>query len=441
MTPSSTPKDAIPAREAQALREAGRTHISRWLALAMVLLFVPTIYGVALFEPVAERREGRQGYAVAFKRFGTRVVDGVEESGQLGIWATNRALLEAMEQFEDELEEESFLHRWVLPHIQSFMLTHLGLGNEQAYIGVNDWLFYRPDIDYVTGPGFLEPAVLEARRRGGTLWKQAPEPDPVPALLDFDRQLRERGIRLVVMPTPVKPTVHPEQFTRRIGESVAPLHNPSHEDFVRRLRAAGVAVFDPAVTLVDARRSLSGAQYLSRDTHWTPHAVDLVAQQLAVWLEESVELSPSAGNLLTRRSVAVQGQGDIAVMLLLPPGRELLPPEQVATSMVMRSDGRLWRPERGAEVLLLGDSFSNIYSDSTLGWGSGAGLAEQLGFHLQRPIDKLALNAGGALASRQALQRALAAGEDRLAGKRVVVYQFATRELADGDWRIVSLVR
>jgi alginate O-acetyltransferase complex protein AlgJ len=124
-------------------------------------------------------------------------------------------------------------------------------------------------------------------------------------------------------------------------------------------------------------------------------------------------------------------------MLLLPTDQMLFPPERVTTSMVMRLDGRLWRSQRDAEVLLLGDSFSNIYSDSTLGWGSGAGLAEQLGFHLQRPVDKLALNAGGALATRQALQRTLATGEDRLVGKKVVIYQFATRELVSGDWRIL----
>ena len=423
------------------MREVGSTQISRWVGLSAMLLFLFTIYGVALFEPVAESLDGRQGYADIFRSFGSRVARSLEEVGQQGVLATNRALLEAIHQFEDRLEEESFLHRWMLPQIQWFMANYLGLGNEQAYIGEDGWLFYRPDIDYVTGPGFLDPAVLEARSRAGDLWKQAPVPDPVPALLDFDQQLRERGIRLVVMPTPVKPTVHPGEFTRRLAGLEAPLRNPSFEEFVRRLSEAGVEVFDSGLILLDGKQTLEVAQYLRSDTHWTPQAVDLVAQELAGRLAETVELSPGPGNLGARRSVAVQGHGDIAVMLMLPADQKLFPPERVTTSMVMRSDGRLWRPQRSAEVLLLGDSFSNIYSDSTLGWGSGAGLAEQLSYHLQRPVDKLALNAGGALATRQVLQRTLAAGEDRLAGKKVVIYQFATRELASGNWRILSLAR
>ncbi|MGB5881714.1 MAG: hypothetical protein WBH85_16930, partial [Thermoanaerobaculia bacterium] len=55
------------------------------------------------------------------------------------------------------------------------------------------------------------------------------------------------------------------------------------------------------------------------------------------------------------------------------------------------------------------------------------------------PVDKLALDAGGAHASRQALARELASGKNRLTGKKVVVYQFAMRELAFGDWKLIPL--
>jgi alginate O-acetyltransferase complex protein AlgJ len=89
-------------------------------------------------------------------------------------------------------------------------------------------------------------------------------------------------------------------------------------------------------------------------------------------------------------------------------------------------------------VLLLGDSFTNVFSDEGLGWGGGAGLAEQLAYRLQRPVDRVAQNAGGAWAARQALRRELRSDPARLDGARVVVYQFAERELAFGDWREVE---
>jgi alginate O-acetyltransferase complex protein AlgJ len=130
--------------------------------------------------------------------------------------------------------------------------------------------------------------------------------------------------------------------------------------------------------------------------------------------------------------------GDLVEMLRLTPDQRIYPPQQVTLRQVVNQrTGEPWQAERGADVLLLGDSFANIYSNPSLGWGSGAGLAEHLAHQLRRPIDVIALNGGGASGTRQAL--AGADNRDRLDGKRVVVYQFSMRDLASEDWVPVSL--
>jgi alginate O-acetyltransferase complex protein AlgJ len=91
-------------------------------------------------------------------------------------------------------------------------------------------------------------------------------------------------------------------------------------------------------------------------------------------------------------------------------------------------------PDRAADVLLLGDSFVNIYSLDAMGWGGRAGFAETLAHELGRPIDVIARNDAGARASRDALAGEFRHGRDRLAGKKVVVWEFAARELVSGDW-------
>jgi alginate O-acetyltransferase complex protein AlgJ len=88
---------------------------------------------------------------------------------------------------------------------------------------------------------------------------------------------------------------------------------------------------------------------------------------------------------------------------------------------------------------LLGDSFANIYSLAMMNWGCDAGLAEQLSFALNRSVDAILRNDNGACATREMLSRELAQGEDRLAGKKVVVWQFAARELAVGDWKLLDM--
>jgi alginate O-acetyltransferase complex protein AlgJ len=291
------------------------------------------------------------------------------------------------------------------------------------------------------------------------------------------------------MPTPVKPVVHPEMFSSRYASRAEPLQNASHPRFREELAApakffgrfetllaagrdmpeararrqwfwplrrafagleparaelerAPVLVFDPAAELVRAARASGRPQYLATDTHWRPEAMGLVARRLAAFVRENVKLPDVPRQAWRREQLAVKGLGDIAVMMKLPAGQRLYPPETAELGQLYLGQGeaqRQWRPEVAADVLLLGDSFSNIYSAAGMGWGEDAGLAEQLSFELGRPVDALVRNDSGAYATREMLSRELARGFDRLAGKRVVIWQFAARELAIGDWRMLDV--
>jgi alginate O-acetyltransferase complex protein AlgJ len=123
----------------------------------------------------------------------------------------------------------------------------------------------------------------------------------------------------------------------------------------------------------------------------------------------------------------------------LRPNQGVFSEEAVTIRPVTDAAGMPWRPDPTAEVLVLGDSFANIYSLEMMNWGCAAGLAEQLSFALRRPVDTILRNDDGAFATREILSRELAQGEDRLAGKKVVVWQFAARELAVGDWKRLDM--
>jgi alginate O-acetyltransferase complex protein AlgJ len=127
--------------------------------------------------------------------------------------------------------------------------------------------------------------------------------------------------------------------------------------------------------------------------------------------------------------------GDLVDMLKLPDEQQLFQAQAVLVHQVQDGSGAEWEPDPAADVLLLGDSFSNIFSLEGMGWGSASGLAPHLALALHRPIDVIAQNDSGAFATRQTLSRELQAGQDRLAGKRVVIWEFAARELSVGDWK------
>jgi alginate O-acetyltransferase complex protein AlgJ len=217
-----------------------------------------------------------------------------------------------------------------------------------------------------------------------------------------------------------------------------PLENPGWPRFVAALEAEGVAVLDVGGWLA-AMPYGDESPYLATDTHWTPHAMETVAGRLAGEIAARLGESGSAATRYERRQTRVEGVGDIERMLRLADGAGLFPRQVVTVSMVGGADGGPWRPDPAADVLLLGDSFTNVFSDASLHWGRGAGLAEQLSFVLRRPVDRIAVNAGGSNATRRALLDALRADPERLAGKRLVVYQFASRELSSGDWPVLRL--
>ena len=423
------------SREDVAKIEVGHTDLTRSIAWTLSLAFLCVIFLVPAVQ--ALREKGPLGCLEILRAPGHALQAFASSEGSFfhRLMVANRSLLLDIHTYEERLEDESFLTKTLVPPAQLFMARSLGGGNEKAYIGRDKWLFYRPDLDYLTGPGFLNPCHLARRAVSGNEWTPAPQPDPRQAILEFRDQLAERGIALVVMPVPVKPGVHPERFSKRYQRfsKERPLHNVSYEDCFKELRDQGVLVCELDEDL--KRTSEGEPRYLATDTHWRPEIMDAVAQRLADFLKEKVSLPALPKSNYKRLAQEVSNHGDVTRMMKLPENQTYFEPETVRIQQVLNAADEFWRPSASADVLILGDSFSNIFSLASMEWGSSAGLAEQLSFHLQRPLDVIIRNDEGSNATRGALSRDLARGKDRLEGKRVVIWQFAERELALGDWK------
>lgn len=380
-----------------------RTTIPRGTAQAAVVVFCVVIVLVPLVQFVVE--------AVTVRPF-----------QEFSVF-TEPPTLDHFQRYERALERASVVAAVVRPYTQLGMTRLTRRGNEKVVLGPRKWAFYRPGVRHVLGPGFL-PAPL----RG----------DPLSAILDFHRQLHNLGVALLLVPMPGKETVCP----RRLCKAYTDHRPPDNADtplLLARLKAAGVGVFDPTSVLF---RSAAGPSppYLPYDTHWTPAGMDRVAKALATRLDrfECVREAPRRHYGLRSRTVA--NRGDLYELLGLPGRFPYVPPTRVAVQQVVEAEtGRPFTPDPQARILLLGDSFTNIYSDPSLHWGKAAGLAEHLAYHLQRGVDVIALNDGGVNGCRQQLARRPA----MLAGKRVVVWQFATRDfgLKTGEWKKIPVRR
>jgi alginate O-acetyltransferase complex protein AlgJ len=391
------------------------TEVSRAVAVVLTLCFLLAIAAVPLAQVWFEKARGEPPYVLElFRHAPTR---------------------ERLREFEEELDKTSDFKDYVQPRLQALLTRFGGAGNKKAVVGSGGFLFYAPGIEHLAGPSFIDARRIEQRERAARDAGQPIHADPRPAIFALRRALAARGIPLLLFPVPDKAMLQPLELHGRgapSGRSV-PARNVAWPAFAAELRSRDVALFDPSPPELvpgEPRR------FLIQDTHWTPRWMEEVARRLAEAVRAKVALPPvdpkPAYSVVEEQ---VERVGDVTDMLKLPEDQKIFLPERVTLRAVKDANGAAWEPDPKADVLLLGDSFTNVFSMDFMGWGAGAGLGPHLSVALGRPVDVIAQNDSGAFATRQALALELAGGTDRLAGKRVVVWEFAVRELSVGDWK------
>ncbi len=418
-----------PSREDQAVAEIAATRLSRTGGLVLTLGLLAAIAVGALLEAARVRR----GEATAFAGGAPIPTPGefLDTWRTAGPLAANRALREGIAALEDRLGRESALSAALRPAAQTLLARHLGYGNSQVLVGRQGWLHFRTAFDYLTGHPFLAGSELSRRRAHGTRYA-VPEPDPVPGLRELRDELATRGIELVFFPVPVKAQVHPETLARLGGFGPGGPSNESFPELVRRLREGGLPVYDALPGLRVA--ALAGERlYLATDTHWNAAGMRVAASGLARFLAETTALPqrPPAG--LRRRTFAHELEGDLARLLGAGFGGPIFPHERIELDEIvglgdLPFDAATSSATATSDVLLLGDSYSLVYSSAA---GKSASFAEQLAFALDRPVRRSARVAANSLSDRVHWLRE---DPELLAGVRVVVYEVTARALSSADW-------
>lgn len=431
-----------PTREAAAHADVDATAFAPCLAGVVAGMFVATLFAVPLVQQGLALREHERGERADWRSTAmaapARIASALtartrQGSGPIGQLADRNAKLRAsFDAVESEIEERSWLRRASVGFVQDALLR-LGAGSADVIVGRDGWLYYQPALRYVTDAGFLRASYLRRCRA-----EETRHADPQPAILKFARDLEARDIALVLVPVPTKATLHPEPLADGLRGGYPGLHNPSYLPLLEALQEAGVHVLDPTAALAEMVDAGDRA-YLRTDTHWTPQAMERVARALARFLESRIELSQPLEGRWLQGEATVSCRGDLSRKLEGELARSRYADEQVVVRPVQAGLNAYWRPDRAAEVLLMGDSYTNIYAQAGMGWGHTAGLAEQLSFHLARPVDRISRNDDSAVATRRLLAAELSRGRDRLAGKKVVVWQFGARELLHGNWEPLAL--
>lgn len=328
--------------------------------------------------------------------------------------------------YETDLKGGSTLGALLRVFTQGLHFRLLHDAGKKSIQGVDGWWFYDLDIRYLT-----ERSVAQK--------DQESNPESMfQSVLSFQRELGERGIQLLLVPAPGKPSIYPDKLTRRAAYLSTPV-NPHTREILSRLEAAGVEVVN-LFDLYQSHRSRAEsasheALYLTQDTHWSPLGMRMAAKAVAdrlLQLQWTEKGSTEYGLNEARYSPRV---GDVLAMSQSPLIQSWVTPESIAaTQVVKRSDGQLYQDDRASEVLVLGDSFLRIYERDEPGSG---GFVAHLAHELQKPLTSIINDGGASTLVRQELYRK----PELLAGKKVVIWEFVERDIRFGTegWQDVPL--
>lgn len=321
----------------------------------------------------------------------------------------HRPTVTELRAYEHALEEASVAGRWLRTGWRAVEFRVRCDGGEAACIGRDGWLFYQPGVAALT---------QRPRRRDATVR------EAVAAIVDLQRQLDDRGIRLLVLPVPNKESVYPDRLSRGAKPPVA-INGSETRALLAQCAQAGVEVVDLFAVFRQARHDTPETLYLAQDSHWSPVGMQKAAAAVAERIVAQGWMATGDTRYDTR-PVSVQHAGDLVRMFQSPFLEALFPPERITCERVVRRvDGAPYADDPTSDILVLGDSFLRIYEQDDPGQ---AGFTAHLARWLGRPLASIVNDGGGSTLVRQQLAR----HPERLAGKRVVVWEFVERDIRLG---------
>ena len=295
----------------------------------------------------------------------------------------------------------------------------------QVLEGREGWLFLASELRHLSAGPFWGEAAQTASRAA-----REDARDPLPAILDFHRALKENGVELILVPVPPKAVVYPGYLPGE-GESGEGRDDIHHRKFYSLLEEDGVRVLDLTEDFREGEAPRGGYFYCRQDSHWSGAGCVRAAGRIAALVRPRLgEYEPQDFPAAWKE---IEIEGDLRRMLADPEG-------PLETLKVRAVEGETVDP--ASPVLVLGDSHTLVFHAGGDMHGRGAGLADQLAYELGRPVELIGVRGSGATPARVNLFRRAGRDPDYWEGKRAVVWVFAAREFTESDgWRLVPIAR
>ncbi|MFZ4763347.1 MAG: alginate O-acetyltransferase AlgX-related protein [Roseimicrobium sp.] len=238
--------------------------------------------------------------------------------------------------------------------------------------------------------------------------------EKMPAFEEMRDLLAPFGVQLIVVPVPSAYGIHPERVPG-LSARLMPTFGDGHQQlrvFGAELRRRGIVCVDLSEALRAA--ALQGSLcYFHRDSHWSPIAAQIGAEQVAPLLTHLAPLNPAVG----------WTAGEAEVLEL--PSRS--PPTRMRVRVV---HGETLSEDSAITVLADSNGLEVFDSPEEPTRQLHCGFASQLAWVLREPVDLVYYTGGGPFACRADFIRRCTSKANYLSRKRVVIWLLAERALA-----------
>jgi hypothetical protein len=291
--------------------------------------------------------------------------------------------------------------------------------NARVVTGADGWLFLPAELRLLSVGRFWGAEAAKVNP------SSKPEyADPIPAILDFRDQLKQRGIDLLIVPVPPKAAIYPEKLVSQFqakDEAAPYLHR-----FYDELRASGVAIVDLTSEFRSHRETEHGPIFCKIDSHWSGSGCVLAAQAIAERVRVKIRTSERIQYDAVWKDFTISG--DLADLLSV--GGKPAPEKISVRCISQKSSGAAVQPDPNSPLLLMGDSHTLVFHDFLAERG---GLVDQLANELGFAPDLIGTRGSGATAVRVSLYRRSHKDPAYLTNKRMVIWCFSAREFVESD--------
>lgn len=300
--------------------------------------------------------------------------------------------------------------------------------SQTTVVGEDGWLFLTNELAHISKGKFYGTAAAKT-----AACTTANRQDPIPAIVDFNEQLKKQGITLYFMPVPPKALVNANKVDASVSvNSKLAIH---YKNLYKELSKQGVEVIDlfPAFTKETAK---GNSTYCKQDSHWNPKGIEIASKLVSDKIKNQDWYQNYSGNKTKEKATqkTIQIDGDLKAGLKNATlGKEKL---------IINSFKNVSKVDTDSPVLIIGDSHTLIFHAGGDMLAENAGLLENTAANLGFSLDLIGVKGSGTSSVRINLFRK-AKNKDWLNKNKVVIWCFAARDFSESKngWRKVPVTK